>query len=112
MLEEGEEGLGSEENDPPIIIDAEVKVLSVIPAHSTQLFGFFRRVLETHRPCLSFLLTSVLSTSVLSWLTPSHIPRLLAFFLNPKHWLPAAAVEVGLCFLCSISLILTLESPH
>ena len=37
MLEEGEEGLGSEENEPPIIIDAEVKVLSIIPAHSNQL---------------------------------------------------------------------------
>ena len=37
MLEEGEEGLGSEENEPPIIIDAEVKVLSIIHAHSTQL---------------------------------------------------------------------------
>ena len=37
MLEEGEEGLGSEENEPPIIIDAEVKVLSIFPAHSTQL---------------------------------------------------------------------------
>ena len=59
MLEEGEEGLGSEENEPPIIIDAEVKVLSIIPAPSTQLFGFFRRVFETHRPCLSLTVFSV-----------------------------------------------------
>lgn len=27
MLEEGEEGLGSEENQPPIIIDAEVNIV-------------------------------------------------------------------------------------
>lgn len=27
MLEEGEEGLGSEENEPPIIIDAEVNIV-------------------------------------------------------------------------------------
>ena len=33
MLEEGEEGLGSEENEPPIMIDAEVKVLSINSTH-------------------------------------------------------------------------------
>ena len=50
MLEEGEEGLGSEENEPPIIIDAEVKVLSIIPAHSTQV---------TYKPYLSFSVVSL-----------------------------------------------------
>ena len=29
MLEEGEEGLGSEENQPPIIIDAEVDIIFI-----------------------------------------------------------------------------------
>ena len=31
MLEEGEEGLGAEENQPPIIIDAEVDDYFYIP---------------------------------------------------------------------------------
>ena len=62
MLEEGEEGLGSEENEPPIIIDAEVKVLSIIPAHSTQLPYkpyLALSVSRTRRPCLSLTVFSV-----------------------------------------------------
>ena len=53
MLEEGEEGLGSEENEPPIIIDAEVKILSVIPVHSTQL---------TYKPHLALSVESLRRT--------------------------------------------------
>ena len=48
MLEEGEEGLGSEENQPPIIIDAEVNIVqsSLIAWLVSTIFSNFITVIE------------------------------------------------------------------
>ena len=47
MLEEGEEGLGSEENQPPIIIDAEVNIVQsslIAWLVSTKSFTFIKDI--------------------------------------------------------------------